>query len=83
MAWVDDPVNGFCDYENVEVAHAASGTLSGLTLAVKDIYAVKGYQNGWGSPSILADSSPAKSTAPAVQKLLSSCARWTEMKKIS
>lgn len=66
----DDPVNGFCDYQPVDVAHADTGPLAGLTLGVKDIYAVKGYPNGWGSPTKLAETGPDEFNAPVIQQLL-------------
>ena len=73
----DDPVNGYCDYEPVDVAHAASGPLAGLTLGVKDIYSVKGYPNGWGSPTRLVETGPDDFTAPTIQKLLDAGAEIT------
>lgn len=66
----NDPVNGFCDYEAVDVENASSGPLAGLTLGVKDIYAVAGYPNGWGSPTKLAETGLDDFTAPTIQKLL-------------
>ena len=38
-----DPVNAFLDYGDVDVVSAASGLLSGLSFAVKDIFDVAGY----------------------------------------
>ncbi len=76
MGKPDDPVNGFCDYEAVPVEHAASGPLLGLTLAVKDIYAVKGYPNGWGSPTRLAETAPDAENAPVIQMLLDAGAEF-------
>ncbi len=72
-----DPVNGYCDYDPVTVGHASSGPLAGLTLAVKDIYAVKGYPSGWGSPTRLAEAEAENITAPAIQQLLDAGARCT------
>ena len=73
----DDPVNGYCDYEPINVAHAASGPLAGLTLGVKDIYSVKGYPNGWGSPTKLAETGPDDFSAPVIQKMLDAGAEVT------
>ena len=53
-----------------------SGPLSGLTLAVKDIYAVKGQRTGGGNPQMLAEAEPAEATAPAVLALLEAGARF-------
>ncbi len=72
-----DPVNGYCDYQPVAVPHAPYGPLAGFTLAVKDIYSVKGYPNGWGSPTKLAETGPDTTTAPTIQKLLDAGARVT------
>jgi len=71
-----DPVNGFCDYEAVDFMNTSSGPLAGLTLGVKDIYAVKGYPNGWGSPTKLAETGPDDFTAPTIQKLLDAGAEF-------
>ncbi|MEP1793091.1 amidase [Parasphingorhabdus sp.] len=63
-------LNAWCDYEYAEVEHAKDGPLRGLTLAVKDIFQVKGYRNGWGQPSRLAEAQIDTQTQPEVQKLL-------------
>src|SRR5690606_13349978 len=47
-----------------------SGPLSGLTLAVKDIFDIAGQRTGGGNPQMLAEAAPAKKTAPAIQTLL-------------
>ena len=60
----------WCDYPEVEVNHAETGPLAGLTLAVKDIFQVAGYPNGWGQPTRLAEAEPDKETQPVVQKML-------------
>ncbi|MES2170145.1 MAG: AtzH-like domain-containing protein, partial [Actinomycetota bacterium] len=52
------------------VAGAASGTLKGMTMAVKDLFSVKGFAVGAGVPAYLADSPIASGTAAAVQQLL-------------
>ncbi|MEM7300623.1 MAG: amidase [Pseudomonadota bacterium] len=63
-------LNAWCDYPRVDVPHAETGPLAGKTLAVKDIYQVAGYKNGWGSPSRLAEAGFDQDTAPSVQSLL-------------
>ncbi len=73
----NDAINGYCDYEPVDVAHTASGPLAGLTLGVKDIYSVKGYPNGWGSPTKLAETGPDEFNAPTIQKMLDAGAEVT------
>jgi amidase len=52
------------------VTGAASGTLKGATVAVKDLYEVKGFAVGAGVPAYLAESPIASGTATAVQQLL-------------
>lgn len=63
-------LNAWCDYPEVTVPHAPSGPLAGLTLAVKDIFQVAGYPNGWGQPTRLALAQPDTQTQSAVLNLL-------------
>ncbi len=63
-------LKAWCDYPHVDVPHAESGPLAGLTLAVKDIYQVAGYPNGWGQPTRLAEAEPDTETQSCVQKML-------------
>lgn len=49
---------------------AWEGPLAGLTIAVKDLFAIKGYRIGAGNPAFLADARPETTTAPAVGDLL-------------
>lgn len=63
------PMNAFLDRPKPDVAHAASGPLAGLTLAVKDIFDVAGDRTGNGNPQIYADAEPAATTMPSVQAL--------------
>ncbi|MCR9136476.1 MAG: amidase [Alphaproteobacteria bacterium] len=71
----NDPFNAFLDTPGPAVA-SGSGTLSGKTLAVKDIYDVAGYKTGRGNPQWLAETQPAAHTAAAVQILLDAGARF-------
>lgn len=48
----------------------SDGMLAGLGVAVKDLFAVKGYAVGAGNPEYLADSRIQERNAPAVQRLL-------------
>jgi len=66
----DTDLNAWCDYPQVEVPRASSGPLAGLTLAVKDIFQVAGYKNGWGQPTRLANCDVDVETQPAVQQML-------------
>ena len=46
----DDPFRCFVPYPDAAVKHSPTGPLAGLTLAVKDLFDVKGYPTGAGSP---------------------------------
>jgi Asp-tRNA(Asn)/Glu-tRNA(Gln) amidotransferase A subunit family amidase len=59
MARFEPPVSG-----------AQTGSLQGLTFAVKDMYEVAGHVNACGNPTWLATHGPARSTAPCVRRLL-------------
>jgi amidase len=71
-----DPFHAFVDYPDVPVENAASGPLTGLTFAVKDIFDVAGYRTGCGNPEKTAESPPATRHAPAVAALLDTGARF-------
>jgi amidase len=49
---------------------AAEGPLAGLTVAVKDMYAIAGERTGAGNPDWLAAQQPATRNAAAIQRLL-------------
>ena len=66
----DDPIGAFCRENYVALSGAASGPLSGLTFAAKDVFDVEGSRTGFGNPTWLETHPPAQSTAPAVQHLL-------------
>lgn len=68
-------LKAWCDYPPVDVPHAETGPLAGCTLAVKDIYPVAGYKNGWGSPTRLSEAEIDRTTQPSVQKLLEAGAK--------
>lgn len=76
MTTRDDPYRCFVPYPDVPVKSAASGPLAGLTLAVKDLFDVKGYPTGAGSPIVLAQSGIKAKTAPIVKTLLDAGARF-------
>lgn len=59
------------------VAGATSGALTGLTVAVKDLFAVEGYAVGAGVPAYLAGAPVSTATAAAVQQLLDAGASVT------
>ncbi|WP_241835322.1 amidase [Pseudofrankia asymbiotica] len=52
------------------VAGAGEGPLRGLTVAVKDLFAIAGHRAGAGNPVWLAEAAPAAEHAPAVAALL-------------
>jgi amidase len=66
----------FMPFPDVPVPHTPSGPLSGLTLAVKDIFDVKGYPTSAGSPTVLAMSGIKKRTAPFAAQMLKAGARF-------
>ena len=72
----NDPFRCFVPYPHAPVKHASSGPLEGLTLAVKDLFDVKGYPTGAGSPTVLALSGIKTKTAPIVKDLLQAGARF-------
>ena len=76
MTGTRGPLNAFLDLDQIPVANAQSGPLAGLRLAVKDIFDVAGYRTGCGNPQKYEEASPAAATAPAVQALLDSGARF-------
>ncbi len=76
MTIKDDPFRCFVPYPDVAVKSAPSGPLAGLTLAVKDLFDVKGYPTGAGSPTVLAQSGIKTKTAPLVKTLLDAGARF-------
>ncbi|WP_425826342.1 amidase family protein [Streptomyces fractus] len=59
------------EYGTPLVSGTGHGPLSGLSVAVKDLFAVAGHRVGAGNPAWLAESRPQDSTAAAVAALLS------------
>jgi amidase len=76
MTTTDDAFHAFVPYPPAPVPQAGAGPLSGLTLAVKDIFDVVGYPTGCGQPTKLAMSGPKPATAPLVQLFLDAGARF-------
>ena len=70
-----DHARAFMPYPDVAVAHAATGSLAGLTFGVKDLFDVAGYPTSGGQPFVLAMSGIKDATAPTVQRLLDAGAR--------
>jgi amidase len=71
-----DPAHAFVPYPAVPVDHAATGPLSGLSFAVKDLFDVTGYPTSGGNPLLLAMSGVKTRTASTVQRLLDAGARF-------
>lgn len=71
-----DPAHAFVPYPPSAVPSAKTGPLLNLTFAVKDLFDVAGYPTSGGSPHMLALSGIKTKTAPAVQRLLDSGARF-------
>lgn len=65
-----DPVGAFCRHQSIHIPGAASGTLAGLSFAVKDLFAVEGVTACCGNPTWLATHEPAPRTAASVTALL-------------
>ncbi|MER9233379.1 amidase [Mesorhizobium sp. M0622] len=76
MTGTRGPLNAFLDLDQIPDLEQVNGPLAGLRLAVKDIFDVAGYRTGCGNPQKYREASPATSTAPAVQALLDSSARF-------
>lgn len=76
MPLVHDTAHAFLPYPDAPVPHAATGPLSGLCFAAKDLFDVAGYPTGGGQPFVLAMSGIKTTTAPAVQQLLDAGARF-------
>ncbi len=73
---IDNSLRCWVPYPAVPVANAADGPLRGLTLGVKDLYDVKGYPTGCGSPHMLAMSGIRKAHAPLVTLMLKAGAQF-------
>ncbi len=67
---VDDHLNAFCKDTDAVLEGAEDGPLSGLSLAVKDIFDVEGFVTGGGNPDWKATHKPAEQTAWAVRALV-------------
>lgn len=67
---MEDRWNAFVPYPYAKVECAATGPLSGLRLAVKDLFDVAGYPTAAGNAMLLASSGIKTKTAPLVQSLL-------------
>ncbi|WP_423197298.1 MULTISPECIES: amidase [unclassified Cupriavidus] len=76
MTLATHPARAFMPYPEAAVPNAPDGPLAGLTFAVKDLFDVAGYPTGCGNPHLLARSGIKTGTAPTVQVLLDTGARF-------
>lgn len=67
---------GFCDHGPMNWRTRADGVLHDHRLAVKDLYAVKGFKNSAGSPDWFNTHEPASHTAEAVARLMDAGAEF-------
>ena len=67
---MNDPLGVFCRYTHVTHIGSETGSLAGLSLAVKDVFHIKGYRTGAGNPDWLRTHPAVETTAPVVQRLL-------------
>ena len=74
----DDPVGALVPHNLKEaMAGKSSGPLAGRSFMVKDLFAIKGHKVGNGNPDWYAAATPAKVTAPVIQRLLDAGASLT------
>lgn len=76
MQLAEDPYSAFIAGADDAETVTESGPLTRLTLAVKDIFDVRGQRTGGGNPQMLAEARPAERTAPAIEALLQAGARF-------
>ena len=67
---IDDPLNAFCTDTEAYIQGAATGPLTGLNFAAKDIFDIAGYVTGGGNPDWKASHQPAQRNAWVVQALV-------------
>lgn len=74
-----DPLNAFCRDSDAYLQGAEHGPLAGLAFGAKDVFDVAGHVTGGGNPDWKANHDAAKSTAWAVQTLVTSGATMVSM----
>ena len=73
-----DPVHALVPHTLTEpLPGSAEGPLAGLTFMVKDLFAIAGRKVGNGNPAYYAHAVPARTTAPAIVRLLDAGASLT------
>lgn len=73
----NDPVKACVPHGRFCIPATGSGSLNGLTFAVKDIFDVAGHPTGAGNPTWLATHPVAAHTSPLVEQLLAAGATMT------
>lgn len=68
--------------DSVRLAATGSGPLDGVTVAVKDMFSVAGRVSSFGHPAWRATHEPARSTAPALARLLAAGASAAGLTKL-
>lgn len=67
---MNDTYGAFCRATHVTLPGSETGPLAGLSLAIKDVFDIKGHRTGAGNPDWLRTHPTAGTTAPTVQRLL-------------
>ena len=67
---LNDSVNAFCEIFTPPIQKTKVGSLSALTFAVKDIFAVEGHSTGAGHPDYKVSQPIATKTAPSITEVL-------------
>lgn len=67
---IEDTARAWVEHGKFIIEGSPHGRLTGLTFAVKDVFDVAGYRNGFGNPTWLTSHRPATMTCPVVQSLL-------------
>ncbi len=73
-----DPVHALVPHTLKEpLAGARAGPLAGLSFMVKDLFAIKGHKVSNGNPDFYEHATPARETAPVIERLLAAGASCT------
>lgn len=72
---LNDPFGAFCRHTHVALAGSPTGPLSGLSVAVKDVFDIAGHRTGNGHPLWFETHPPAERTAPVVDRVIGAGAK--------
>ncbi|TCS38966.1 amidase family protein [Reinekea marinisedimentorum] len=67
---------GFCTHGGIKWPAPLAGSLAGMRLAVKDLFALKGFTNSAGNPDWLRTHQPSVATAESLEALLNAGAEF-------